>query len=529
LIKKQEQLKQQKNKMNLKNATILALLITILFGCKKKDDLIPDPTITVSSSEISLGSVDINTKYSLVLLKNGTGNISYTVSNDGSWYAINKNSGSLSTSSADTLKITPAFGAIKKGENSGVITIIPSINNKAGLPIKVNIKASYDAPKITLSANAIDLLTISDQSKGSFTLTPEGKGQINYKITSDVPWLSASKLSGSLLATETISILIDKKLLDDGANIGNLTIIPNINGVDDQPLKVKVSGNYAKITSLSNYKLTQNETWSGTVKIIGDLTVPVGIKLTLKPGTKVKFSQSTKKSNFNVDGTLVSNGTSDGLVYFMSDFTKPTESDWMGIAVDGNIQATYTVFANAFFALAVNQSSENKAIPTLSNCLFYNNVFGYVYFGQNDVSISKCTFKFSDGIGIYGNKGAFNVSECDFISNSFDDINVGGANKDISLSKINFDTSTTKALNNLSINDESTVIKNKIKADNCYALTKISKIPLDNVFEQTNKATSKLSGIGCGFTDRITQSVTKTTNRKALMAARKAVINKLIQ
>ena len=58
-----------------------------------------------------------------------------------------------------------------------------------------------------------------------------------------------------------------------------------------------------------------DETWSGTVTLTGDVTVPIGVMLTIEPGTEVVFPAGSDDSNSGdgvtslyVQGSLVAVG-----------------------------------------------------------------------------------------------------------------------------------------------------------------------------------------------------------------------------
>ena len=96
--------------------------------------------------------------------------------------------------------------------------------------------------------------------------------------------------------------------------------------------------------------MTGNETWSGTIELTGDVTVPAGITLTIQPGTRVacwdKIDQSTlttgggtntSRIELIVDhGVLLAVGTAANPIRFTSAPVAPpaVAGDWFGVRLN---------------------------------------------------------------------------------------------------------------------------------------------------------------------------------------------------
>ena len=94
---------------------------------------------------------------------------------------------------------------------------------------------------------------------------------------------------------------------------------------------------YAQTTSGT---LAGNETWSGTVTLTGDVTVPVGVTLTINPGTEVVFpagsddtggGEESGLTELIVNGSLSALGIETSKITFKSDALLPDKGDWGGI------------------------------------------------------------------------------------------------------------------------------------------------------------------------------------------------------
>lgn len=134
--------------------------------------------------------------------------------------------------------------------------------------------------------------------------------------------------------------------------------------------------------------LTADTVWSDTVRVTGDVTVAAGVKLTLLPGTVVKFDA---KAFLNVLGTLDAQGTAAAPVAFTSvkddlvgeDLTgasvgKPADGDWESLYLRAGSDAS--TLRNVVIRYAGSSEGPNAgaqystpglliegASPTLSN------------------------------------------------------------------------------------------------------------------------------------------------------------------
>jgi len=79
--------------------------------------------------------------------------------------------------------------------------------------------------------------------------------------------------------------------------------------------------------------LSYDECWWGTITITGNVTIPAGKRLTIVPGTVVKFNQNIK---LYVKGTLRAYGESGNKITFKSSKSSPGKSDWKGIKFTDN-------------------------------------------------------------------------------------------------------------------------------------------------------------------------------------------------
>ena len=495
--------------MKLKIYSFL-LALAFIISCSKKDEPVPDPTLSVSSLNVDLGSIDIATKPKLVLTKNGTGDISYTVSSEtGSWLSLNKTSGTM-TSSTDSLNLTVLIPLLKVGANTTTITITPTINSKVSAPITVTIKGNYQTPSLTANPAEINLGTLSATSKGSFVLKIGGKANYSYLASSNKTWLVLDKTSGAGSTDETFNFTINPNDLDDGDNTAIVTITPTINGQMAEPVKVTVNGTFAKITNIvGDLTINKNTTWSGIVNISGNVTVDKAA-LFINPGTIVNITKNTA-SPYNLiirsNAVLVINGTQNKIVQFKSSLPVTARStyDWAGIYVFGNVQASYCAIMNAGTAFNIDQFSDDKRNPSIDNCLFQNNLDAIDYYGTNNVNIGYITTK-NSGTPILGGgtKPTLAIYYCDFIDTPsyIHDIKVYTNNGKYIINSCNFETRQYDFLNHIYFANGTNWVNNSVEVNKCFSLTKVGGDGAGingNTFTQTSPNSTKLTGIGCGF------------------------------
>ena len=108
-------------------------------------------------------------------------------------------------------------------------------------------------------------------------------------------------------------------------------------------------GTFATAVQEASGTLHQDQTWSGTIRVLGDVYVPPGRTLTILPGTDVRFAprQDTvahpkgisncpaPKAELIVEGTLRAQGTEAQPILFTSASAVPSPGDWGGIVLHG--------------------------------------------------------------------------------------------------------------------------------------------------------------------------------------------------
>ncbi|MFX0167221.1 MAG: right-handed parallel beta-helix repeat-containing protein [Candidatus Hodarchaeota archaeon] len=92
---------------------------------------------------------------------------------------------------------------------------------------------------------------------------------------------------------------------------------------------------------IKNETISNNETWSGNILVTKSITILKGAKLTISPGTIIKFKhyrgykEPHERLSLFVLGNIKAKGTSDQQIWFTSDAEPPINGDWDGIYMNG--------------------------------------------------------------------------------------------------------------------------------------------------------------------------------------------------
>lgn len=131
---------------------------------------------------------------------------------------------------------------------------------------------------------------------------------------------------------------------------------------------------FAQTRTIDGQTISQTVSWSGEVRITGDVVVaPTGI-LIIEQGTKVIFEaqKDSKKSGedptrceLTVKGVLLAKGTANNKITFTSSAKSPRMGDWYGIQITSSRQGSeieYAMVEYAYDGITIKKSS-----PQISN------------------------------------------------------------------------------------------------------------------------------------------------------------------
>ena len=168
-------------------------------------------------------------------------------------------------------------------------------------------------------------------------------------------------------------------------------------------------------------ELPGNETWSGTVSLTGDVTVPVGVALTIAPGTEVVFpageddtagGEESGLTELIVNGSLSAVGTDGSRIIFKSDAPLfPEKGDWGGIRATRDLgpqafDMQYCVVSHSASGIGWHVQASAAHSATISNCIVEETSGTAINVSGNsgaDITITanNNTIRNGDGHGMY--------------------------------------------------------------------------------------------------------------------------------
>ena len=140
--------------------------------------------------------------------------------------------------------------------------------------------------------------------------------------------------------------------------------------------------------------------------IVGSTTLDKNVKLTIEPGTIVKF---TDDAQLILNGKLISRGLVDDMITFTSAYERPSAGDWQGLKFQSRLISTFDSEENylegpilEFSNISYGGSSNSSAIqikrsgPFINNNHISDNLNTGVFFkGIEPITISSNIFEFN--------------------------------------------------------------------------------------------------------------------------------------
>jgi len=174
--------------------------------------------------------------------------------------------------------------------------------------------------------------------------------------------------------------------------------------------------------------ISQDETWSGTIHVTGDIWVDEAATLTILPGTTVLVSagrddqnggaewvldESIKeklgpictldydKSHSDITGRIIAVGRPDEMIVFTSDSTKPSYADWAGIALRPGSRMEYCLVEyGGRIGIGVQSNIPQDDSVLISNC-----IVRYIFMGGISSGGTACPRIISNEISDCGSEG----------------------------------------------------------------------------------------------------------------------------
>lgn len=154
-----------------------------------------------------------------------------------------------------------------------------------------------------------------------------------------------------------------------------------------------VGGNHLPSLVLSGTVLQSGETYS----VLGDLSIPSGIVLTIEAGARLEF---VKNAEVLVDGEIIFQAATSNPVVFTSQAATPAISDWRGIKLSN------TTAAHDWHNVTIEYAKEgvyveNDVTLNLSNCKLQSNQIGVKFGSGTAGKVENCYIQDNEHHGIY--------------------------------------------------------------------------------------------------------------------------------
>ena len=263
------------------------------------------------------------------------------------------------------------FVAPAEGETHPVVYV--GAGSHGGYPTGGNYPRSFDEDMTTdglvLSTQVEDTRRDVAQSYDLIFLPNPDPDQPNMGLSSGMSWLSTTALWGTPRVDSTsegplsqfireILDLIPGSLLDLPRDLNKAALGPVYSGWNTSGTSGYEKSN-VPYTEFQQFPIVQDVSWSGTIKLIGDIVVYPGATLTIEEGTTIKASPNRDIHDMEdpnrVDiinyGRIRANGTSSQPVVFRSDTSTPSAGDWYGIRNHGDLTMSHCTIQHAVIGL----------------------------------------------------------------------------------------------------------------------------------------------------------------------------------
>ncbi|MDX9709381.1 MAG: right-handed parallel beta-helix repeat-containing protein [Trichloromonas sp.] len=142
--------------------------------------------------------------------------------------------------------------------------------------------------------------------------------------------------------------------------------------------------------------LWQDTVWSGDILIDGILTIPAGVSLEIRPGTRVRFTRFDSngdgigENEIFIQGVLKAEGAAEAPILFTSAEARPVPGDWGAVNMMAAMEENRFSHCRVEYAYRGFHSHFSDAV--VSHCEFVRNVRG-MQFQEATVSINDCVVR----------------------------------------------------------------------------------------------------------------------------------------
>lgn len=153
---------------------------------------------------------------------------------------------------------------------------------------------------------------------------------------------------------------------------------------------------HAETVYRGEQSLWQDTVWNGDILIDGILTIPAGVSLEIRPGTRVRFTRFDSngdgigENEIFIQGVLKAEGTAEKPILFTSAEADPAPGDWG--AVNMMAAEEENRFSHCRIEYAYRGFHSHFSDATVSHCEFVRNVRG-MQFQEATVTINDCVVR----------------------------------------------------------------------------------------------------------------------------------------
>ncbi|MBA4313215.1 MAG: hypothetical protein C0417_11360 [Chlorobiaceae bacterium] len=151
-----------------------------------------------------------------------------------------------------------------------------------------------------------------------------------------------------------------------------------------------------KLTLATGF-IIQSTTWTYDVRVVGNVIVSSGVKLTIQPGTNIMIDPGC---SITVNGSLIAKGTSAQRITFTSGSSNPWVGEWPGIICSGGGPDTLTYcdikYAERGITLANTAANSYIANSTIQNNWEYGVLVSNTGTSNTTLKIYKTEIKNND-------------------------------------------------------------------------------------------------------------------------------------
>lgn len=360
--------------------------------------------------------------------------------------------------------------------------------------------------RILVDSTAVNLGNIkvfAEQKTGILILDKAGEGNVSWVISSDKNWLKLSKTTGVITKKDSLKFSVEPYFLNIGDNTANIILIPTINNVVKNAIKIPVKINNLAVTviGLSEYILTKDEEWKGYTQLKGNVIVPKGKTLTIKEGTLISI---TDKARISVQGSLIIQGNAANIVRLFVENNASGQTAWNGIAFFGEkLEMSYCAFSDMTNGIFI-YSNSTSANTKIEHCLFSNGETAITDFSSNNnVLLNLNTFlNMKYGYWQWGENKKVTIEGCVFENNTNSAVYLLSNNPtDPKLASVNISNSNFIKEGTFGFIGISVPFNTVVTADNCFGLSGNYGLTSQkgNSIIIKNSSNIALKDIGCGF------------------------------